>query len=52
MKQLEDLDAELTQLGLKPLKIDIKTSDIDDAKRNGRSVLSSQRNGQQSFFSR
>lgn len=32
MKQLEDLDAELTQLGLKPLKIDIKTSDIDDAK--------------------
>ena len=33
MKQLEDLDAELTQLGLKPLKIDIKTSDIDDAKK-------------------
>lgn len=33
MEQLEDLDAELTQLGLKPLKIDIKTSDIDDAKK-------------------
>lgn len=33
MKQLEDLDAKLTQLGLKPLKIDIKTSDIDDAKK-------------------
>ena len=33
MKQLKDLDAELTQLGLKPLKIDIKTSDIDDAKK-------------------
>jgi hypothetical protein len=33
MKQLEDLDAELTQLGLKPLKIGIKTSDIDDAKK-------------------
>lgn len=33
MKQLEDLNAELTQLGLKPLKIDIKTSDIDDAKK-------------------
>lgn len=33
MKQLEDLDAELTQLGLKPLKIDIQTSDIDDAKK-------------------
>ena len=33
MKQLEDLDAELTQLGLKPLKIDIKTSDIDDTKK-------------------
>lgn len=33
MRQLEDLDAELTQLGLKPLKIDIKTSDIDDAKK-------------------
>lgn len=33
MKQLEDLDAELTQLGLKPLMIDIKTSDIDDAKK-------------------
>lgn len=33
MEQLEDLDAELTQLGLKPLKIDIETSDIDDAKK-------------------
>lgn len=33
MKQLKDLDAELTQFGLKPLKIDIKTSDIDDAKK-------------------
>ena len=33
MEQLEDLDAELTQLGLKPLKIDIKTSDIDEAKK-------------------